>query len=173
MVSLSLQSVVVGGRRRRQPFCAVQSDTATTPQTVANSVRATAFAAAAALCLAFTPPQPAVAGASPVDERVAEFGVSRTGSLRSCPAAFNCVSTSSKTADQYAGPWAADARTPAEATDALRTAFLALYPTSEVAVYDTSPPTAPGSAYLRIRCPGRFTLPDEIEFLARFLPLPA
>lgn len=106
-----------------------------------------------------------VSRSSPTAERLA-VGLSPSGSLLPCSSSFNCVSTASRAAEAYVGPWQTDGQaTAAEATAALRDAALALFPGAAVAEEGARPPHG---AYLRLRVPGRFPgPPDEMEFLVR------
>jgi hypothetical protein len=83
--------------------------------------------------------------------------------LRSCPSTFNCVSTSSKSSDQYASPWISAATTTAAAAEAIIGAVSVVCPQAELLQNEA----LPSGQYLRFHVPGRFQLPDELEFLVR------
>lgn len=104
--------------------------------------------------------------------------------LQSCPSTFNCVSTSSRSSDQYTSPWVAPVATSADAADIIVDAVRFTCPQAEL----LSSQTLPSGQYLRFHVPGartptqhplrpvcstahrfagKFSLPDELEFLIR------
>ena len=85
--------------------------------------------------------------------------------LQTCPSTFNCVSTSSRSSDQYTAPWAAAPalKTAKEAADEIVEAVRVLFPQAELQVSEAQP----SGHYVRFHVPGRFSLPDELEFLVR------
>lgn len=113
---------------------------------------------AAALCW----PVAAARASSPFNDVVPEVGVV-SGHLRSCPSTFNCVSTAARSSDQYAGPWLATEKTPAAAAASATVAVTSLFPLAELV---SSEPLASGH-YLRFHVPGKYEVPDELEFLIR------
>lgn len=74
--------------------------------------------------------------------------------LLPCKSTFNCVSTSSKNADQYTSPWTAPVSTPAAAGDAIIDAVRATCPGAEL----VSSEALPSGQYLRFHVPGALQL---------------
>ena len=85
--------------------------------------------------------------------------------LQACPSTFNCVSTSSRSSDQYTAPWVAapELKSAKQAADEVVEAVRVLFPQAELVTSEA----LPTGHYVRFRIPGRFSLPDEIEFLVR------
>ena len=83
--------------------------------------------------------------------------------LRACVSTFNCVSTSSRTPEQYTAPWLTSAATPAAAAEDIVAAVRAAVPEAELLTSEAQP----SGHYLRFHAPGKFQLPDELEFLVR------
>ena len=101
--------------------------------------------------------------ATPFDQTLPDVGLER-GHLLGCPSNFNCVSSASKSAAQFASPWTSEAGLTAEAAaDALVTAFTTEEPRTKLLKSEQ----LPEGLYLRLQVPGRFSLPDEVEFLIR------
>ena len=87
------------------------------------------------------------------------------GRVRACSSTFNCVSTSSRSADQYQGPWAVPAgmEDATAAANLLVSTLRTLY-TCEVVASETLPG---GQAYRRVETQGKYALPDTLEFVVK------
>lgn len=75
------------------------------------------------------------------------------------------MSTSSRSSDQYTAPWVASPslKTAKAAAEEIVEAVRVLYPQAELQTSETQP----SGHYVRFHVPGRFSLPDELEFLVR------
>ena len=95
------------------------------------------------------------------------FGLTPThhSRLQSCPSTFNCVSTSSRSSDQYTAPWVAgpELKSAKAAADEIVEAVRILFPQAEQITAEEQP----SGHYIRFHIAGRFSLPDEVEFLVR------
>jgi len=149
-------------RRARAACCPLQDTVAEVANSSCMAARRSALLSVlSAVVLA---PDSRAAAASPAAELLPEVGL-LNGRLRACSSTFNCASTSSKSADQYLGPWlaAADVGDASSAAKLLVDTLRRLYPTSELVASDE----VGDASYRRVQVAGRYDLPDEVEFLAR------
>lgn len=109
-------------------------------------------------------PAAAARAESPYAEVLPEVGL-LNGRLRPCSSTFNCVSTASKSADQYAGPWSVPAGVEdATAAAGLLVSTLRTLYTAEVVASEALPG---GQAYRRVEIQGKYSTPDVVEFLVK------